>query len=212
MKGKEYVDRKKIEPDIAIHYFKGRSYKDEAKWDMSLNEYNKAIKLNPEDCDGYYERAWIFHRKKAYKKEVSDWSKVLEFDSKKYPPSHIYERRAEAYEKLKKYERAIADFSRVIELTDDWASPYLQRARVYDKAGEYEKAIADYSRVIKLTEDRGNILLDLRNLQRAAVYEKKGEYEKAIMDYKKAAELTKVEDVKKQINNSVEKLNKKLNR
>ena len=49
--------------------------------DKSVKAYNSCLKLDPEHAWAYYNRGYVYHRRKQYSEAREDYIKALEFDS-----------------------------------------------------------------------------------------------------------------------------------
>lgn len=174
------------------HYKKGISYGNRGQMEKAIEEYTKAIELNPEYAEAYY------HRGQAYQENpdqaISDLSRAIELKPDYW---EAYYRRGAAYLHRDEYDAAIADFSKVMELEYKGLPPlyvygvYDTRGFAYLRKGEYNSAISDFSKVIELAPKDSRAYL-----RRGIAYMRKGEYNSAISDLDKAVEL-QVESISK---------------
>jgi len=58
----------------------GNSYAKKEEYDEAIDEYNKAIEIDPELMDGYNNRGLAYHNKGQYDKALSDLNKALEIN------------------------------------------------------------------------------------------------------------------------------------
>lgn len=167
----------------AWDYFRkgNRAAFDENDDNKAIDNYNMAIKLNPEDAYAYLFRGYAYDNLKEYDKAIEDYSNAIKLN----PEDEVaYRFRGIIYKYLQKYDKAIEDFSKAIKLNSEYAAAYMSRGFAYSDLEEYDKAIEDYSKAIELNPEleeayyfRGNAYCDLK------------EYSKAIEDYSKAIEL-----------------------
>jgi tetratricopeptide (TPR) repeat protein len=150
-----------------------------------MQDYTKAIELDPKDSMAYYSRGSAYHRFGNYKQAVQDYTKVIEMNPK---DTSAYYRRGIAYAGLGNRKEAIQDYDKVIELDPKHAAVgYVWRGIVYYDLGNYKQAIRDYNKAIELARDKEIGAKAYNN--RGIAYEKKGNYKQAIGDYNKAIEL-----------------------
>jgi tetratricopeptide (TPR) repeat protein len=98
----------------AIYVNRGSAYKNLKQYDKAINDYNKAIELNPADADAYYDRGIIYYYLKQYNKAINDYSKAIEL---KPNFAYAYNNRGFTYLWLGKCEKAKSDFDKAIEIS-----------------------------------------------------------------------------------------------
>ena len=113
----------------------------------AIEDYTKAIALNPNFIDAYWNRAVTKHNLNNYKGAIEDYNRIIELNTK---DQHAYRYRADCKNTLKDYKGAIEDYSKVIELhPDDW-SAYYRRAYSKINIGDTSGACLDYTKTIEL--------------------------------------------------------------
>jgi len=195
---------------------KGNVYVELKDYEKALKEYNKAIKLFPNDPECLLYRGYMYlHNTKEYEKAIADFSQCIEIDSA-YRPA--YSRSGDAYLELENYDKALADFTKAIDLDKDNAERYDYRANCYVEMEDYTNALKDYDKAIDLSpenplyyNERGLFYLDQEKYDlalkdfasalkidptyawainnNAIIYGKQGKYELEIDEYTKAIEL-----------------------
>jgi serine/threonine protein kinase len=167
----------------AKDYF-NRGYKCGETKDYSgaIENYSKAIELNPQYASAYYNRGYAYYNKGNYDQAIKDYNKTIVLN-----PQHAnaYNNRGIAYKKKGNYDQAIKDYNKTIVLNPQYANAYNNRGIAYKKKGNYDQAIKDYNKAIEL-----NPLYALAYYNRGLAYYNKGNYDQAIMDYNKAIELS----------------------
>ncbi|MEE4261522.1 MAG: tetratricopeptide repeat protein [Desulfobacteraceae bacterium] len=91
----------------------GISHLNTGKPDRALEDFNRAIKIDPQRADGYLGRANTLNTMGRYEDALKDYERVLEIDSKL---ANAYINRGSAYSHLGEYEKAIADYEKGLEL------------------------------------------------------------------------------------------------
>ncbi|MCK4731057.1 MAG: tetratricopeptide repeat protein, partial [Methanophagales archaeon] len=151
------------------------------EWNEKVEDYNKAIVLNPYDAEAYFSRGLTYSHLEEYERAIEDYSKAIVLNPKY---AVAYYNRGLTYDILYQYERAIEDYSKAIELDPKYAVAYTNRGVVYDDLEQYKRAIEDYNKALEL--DPNDILA---YNGRGLTYSHLKEYERAIEDYSKAIEL-----------------------
>jgi len=161
------------------HLNTGNIYYNLKDYQKAIDEFDKAILLNPYDNISYNTRGFVYYYLKEYRRAIDDYDIAILLDP---DYSNTYIDRGIAYLKLKEYQRAIDDYNIAIQLDPDYAHAYNNRGVAYRKLKEYQKAIEDYDKAILVNPDfadayynRGNAYKDLKDYQSAIDY-----YDKAI--------------------------------
>ena len=160
---------------------RGNRADDEGRQQDAIDEYSKAIKLDPNYPVAYYNRGIAYDNLGQHEKAIKDYDKTIELDSNN---ADAYNNRGNVYDDLGQHEKAIKDYDKAIELNPNNADAYNNRGAVYDDLGQYEKAIKDYDKAIELDSNYADAYYNRGN-----VCGKLGQHEKAIKDYDKAIEL-----------------------
>jgi tetratricopeptide (TPR) repeat protein len=146
--------------------------------DKAIENYSRAIKLNPNYTDAYKNRGIAYREKGKYNRAITDFSTAIDL---KPDDAEIYKSRGGAYGNKGNYECAIADSNKAIDLDPNYAAAYSNRSAAYGLKGDYECAIADGSKAIDLDP---NCAAAYNN--RGVAYRLKGDYERAITEFSKA--------------------------
>ncbi len=182
---KEECAKKKLQKNIKYDFdaiFKlGLKFFSEGNFIFAANYFTKAIKLNPNTPNFYYNRAVCYLEQKKYKFALSDYNKVIKLN-----PSDVdaYNSRGICYFREKNYKLALEDFNKAIQLNNNYCKAYLNRGNWYYEQNNYESALKDYDKCI---------LLDPNNFEaynnRGIYYSKQKNYELALKDYNKSIKL-----------------------
>jgi tetratricopeptide (TPR) repeat protein len=178
---------------------------------LALNDYNKAITLNPDCVEAYYWRARLWYETENHHYAIEDYTKVLQL---KADYGAAYMGRGSAYYELLQAANAIADYNYLIEKQsyEKMHAVYYNRAIAHWLNNQYDRAIQDYNEAIRIKPDfqealagQYEIYIQMMQLQkaiekatelisleadeidhylkRARAYDKIGEYQKAIDDF-----------------------------
>lgn len=83
------------------------------KPEKALEDFNRAINMDPQKAAGYLGRANTLNIMERYAESIDDYDKALEINAKL---ANAYINRASAYSHLGEYEKAIADYEKGLEL------------------------------------------------------------------------------------------------
>ncbi|MFA5383053.1 MAG: tetratricopeptide repeat protein [Candidatus Micrarchaeia archaeon] len=94
------------------------------KYEEAIENYDKAIELNPKDAGVYNNRGVAKAILKRYIEAIKDFDKAIELN-----PNYasVYNNRGAAKAKLEKYKEAIKDFDKAIELDSTYESAHYNR-------------------------------------------------------------------------------------
>jgi tetratricopeptide (TPR) repeat protein len=78
----------------------------------AITDFNKAIELDPNDDDAYYNRGRSKHSLKDHSGAIEDYTKAIELS----PSSHSYNNRGDAKEELGNLDGACSDWKKAANL------------------------------------------------------------------------------------------------
>ena len=151
------------------------------RYTEAIENYSKAIELNPKLVEAYNNRGLAYADLVKYDEALKDYNKAIELDQNH---SNSYINRGNVYEKLERYFDAIEDYTKATELNPNDLKAYYNRGIVYQALEKYSDSIADYTKAIELNPK----LVEAYN-NRGLVYQVLERYSEAIADYSKAIEL-----------------------
>ncbi|RGN38192.1 tetratricopeptide repeat protein [Bacteroides oleiciplenus] len=139
----------------------------------AIEDYTKAIEINPNYVTAYYNRAIVKSSMGNKKGAIKDYTKVIELDSLK---SGAYYGRGNARAFLGDKKGGIADLTKVIELDPKDVDAYVNRGVMKCEIGDFEGEISDYRLAIKnhckpdanLYNNLGRALYDLERFKESA--------------------------------------------
>lgn len=115
-----------------------------------IADYDEAIKLEPSNADGYFNRGDAYDEMGEYGKAIGDYSKAIQLN-----PNYAdaYCNRGCAYGEIGDYDKAIADYNKAIELDPNNALAYYNRGLAYHEEGEVPEVVNDLEKCIGLSAD-----------------------------------------------------------
>ncbi len=161
---------------------KGYQYGLNKEYDDEIEAYTKAIALDPNNANTYYNRGTVYGRDKGqYDRAIEDYNKAIDLDPNL---AYAYINRGVAYADKGQYDRAIEDYNKAIALDPNHASAYLNRGNAYYHKGQYDRAIEDYTKAIAADPNNAKAYSN-----RGYTYALKGQPDRAIEDCNKAIAL-----------------------
>jgi tetratricopeptide (TPR) repeat protein len=177
---KTIADYKAIEVNLKdnIHNNRGLARHSSVKQDKTIADYDKAIKINPQNADAYASRGFAKYDLGKYKEAIIDYDQAIAINPH---DADTYFDRGFAKANLDKYVEAIIDYNQAIEINPKGADYYCFRGLAKSSLDKHEDAIADYNKAIEIDlkndyyyHNRGFSKLELTR------------YEEAIADYNRA--------------------------
>ena len=137
---------KRIDSNIILGHFQ-----------QALQNYDKAIELNPENPDVYGQRGHVHRKLGQYQNAIKDYDKHIELDPS-HPWPHHY--KGMTYRDIGQFEVAIQNWERYIELrlieSADWieseqsANAYTNIGLAYVELGQNQKAIEHFDKALTI--------------------------------------------------------------
>jgi len=160
-------------------------YENQEKFDLALEEYTKAIEIDPQYPLQYSNRARTYQKQQNYELALKDYTQGISLD-KENP--RWYEQRADCYIAKEDLTAALKDLDKAIDLAPNDPYYYINRADFYtDYKTEYELALKDYETALKHSKDPYESSRTLNN--RATIYENQEKFDLALEEYTKAIEI-----------------------
>jgi tetratricopeptide (TPR) repeat protein len=131
-------------------FAQGVIYLDERDNDKAIEEFSKAIALDPDENVAYVGRGYVYAQEKSRNiaKAVADLSKAIARGG--HWCAIAYSNRGAAFLEEKQYDKAIDDFNKTIELSPRNANAFLGRGLSLANKNQFSRAIEDVNRAIVL--------------------------------------------------------------
>lgn len=126
-------------------------------YDKALEDYDKAISLNPEDMEAFLGRGNVFVEQGDHAHAIESYSEAMRLE----PESSVAVlARASAFFDAGDYTRAIVDFDRVVSLQPTSAAAVFLRSAAYEKLGDYVRSAVDLDRAAELEPENAGFHKD----------------------------------------------------
>ncbi|MBZ0282965.1 MAG: tetratricopeptide repeat protein [Anaerolineae bacterium] len=166
----------------AEYYFEsGFRHYNNGNTDLAIEEFNRAILLNPEFVQAYYRRGNAYSMKKDSNRAIADWQEALRLTS---DSTHASLFRSNIYRLQKDFSSALAEADAAITSNPKDPEMYNNRGIARSDKGDNDGAMADYAEAIRLNPQFATAYNN-RGIARKA----KGDKDGAIADYTEAIRL-----------------------
>jgi tetratricopeptide (TPR) repeat protein len=149
------------------YYYRASAYRAKKLLDLSIEDSNESIKLDPTFVDAYGERGITLTAAGRLMDAIPDFTHVVEADPKS---AYAFYDRGLCYELLGLDDLALEDFSAAIALVPNDAFKWERRGTIYFRKGQLDLALADYEKSLTVDPQYAPALYG-----RGAVKMKKGD-------------------------------------
>jgi len=169
LRGNIYNIQSMLQKDIPIAEDKRR---------QSINDLDKAIRLNNNYASAFSNRGFVYLNAKLFGQAIKDFNRAIQLEPNE-AQNYVY--RAQCNRPTDK-NLAISDFNKAVELAPKNSYVYVARGNFYEQdLKDFSKALADYTRAIELERRENELALYYYN--RGGIYQKINDYGRAIDDY-----------------------------
>lgn len=131
---------------------RGIAHLDQGKYDLAIQEFDRAIANKPDDADAYNSRGNAYAAKRELDRAIQDYDSAITLRPNN---AFAYKNRGTTYASKDQFDRAIQDLDQAIKIKPDFAGAFNSRGFAYYLKGDYARAVQDYSQAIQLTPDGG---------------------------------------------------------
>lgn len=124
----------------------GASSLNRGKHEKALADFNRAIKLEPQEAGGYLGRGNTLNIMSRYREALADYDKAISLDP---DLANAYANRAIAYSHLKEYEKAIADYEKCLQLDPKIDNPPSIWKRLFSNVPNQDRGIRRHLEYLK---------------------------------------------------------------
>jgi LysM repeat protein len=135
-------------PTDAEGYFeKGNELGKQNKYQKAIEQFDRAIKLNPNRADYYASRGHAFYYMKLYTRAIEDYTQAIERNASF---ALAYSMRGLSRTRDGQFDKAIADYNKAISLGPKEADYYKGRGYTYFHLKQYGPMCDDYQKACSL--------------------------------------------------------------
>ena len=125
----------------------GKCYKESNDFNTALNYFSKAININPDNTEAYFERFSLNYDRKYWSEAKNDLLKLMSLDSS-YTNSFSFQL-AYCYSELNNTNEAFTIYNKILKTDSNNSSAYNNRGVIYQARGDYQLALNDYTNALK---------------------------------------------------------------
>ncbi|PSR08595.1 MAG: hypothetical protein C7N36_21725 [Bacteroidetes bacterium] len=130
-----------------IWFLQGYCYGEIRLYDQAIQALTKAIELQPDYADAYFNMGITYHEQENYEQAIQAYTKAIELQP---DDPAAYNNLGLTFRKQENYEQAIQALTKVIELQPNYADAYYYLGKANDELENYEQAIQAYTKAIEL--------------------------------------------------------------
>ncbi|WP_184550194.1 tetratricopeptide repeat protein [Mucilaginibacter sp. FT3.2] len=137
-----------------IYDGRGVSKRNLKQYRESINDFNTAIKLNPNSGNLYWHRGFTYQVNGDYQLAVDDYTAAMPFyQADKENLALLYENRSINETRSLQPQKAMDDISKAINLAPQSGDIYWTRGSIYSQIGEPGLAIDDFNKALQILKD-----------------------------------------------------------
>lgn len=133
--------------EAQVHTAKGQALAKSGETAGALDEFNRAVALDPYNAQALYGRALIYQGSNEHNFAIADFSAANGLNPQKAEPLLG---RATSYLAIGKVKEAAADLDEASEADPHNAQVWTARGQVYERLGDRAKAAASYNKAVAL--------------------------------------------------------------
>ena len=168
--------------DAVFYNNRGEVYLRDGKVDKAIDDFNTAVKLQPELAAAHNNRGIAYNKKGKIDKALNNYNTAIRLNPEF---AEVYNNLGNIYDDKGDFDKAIVNFNTAIKFKSDFVDAYVNRGVAYGKRDEFNKAINDFTTAIDLNPYHAGAYYNRGN-----AYLLKGDFDKAIEDYDTSIKLS----------------------
>ncbi|NJO65328.1 MAG: tetratricopeptide repeat protein [Richelia sp. RM2_1_2] len=170
-----------IAPRAAFYFNRSLLYYEQKKWELALDDYNKAIQINSNDAKIYNNRGVLYDKQEKWELALADYNKTIQINPNL---AQAYYNRGNIYSEQRKWKLALADYNKAIQINPNYANAYNNRGNLYYEQKKWELALSDFKKTIQINPNNASAYYN-----RGVLYYEQRKWELALSDFKKAIQI-----------------------
>jgi tetratricopeptide (TPR) repeat protein len=159
----------------------GLRYYDSSNYQEAIKEYDKAIELNPNHINAWYNKALSLGALQLHEEAIEAYNRVVAIEPNY---ANAWYNKGLASSSLKKYGEAIEAYDKAISIESNFANAWYNKGLAYDGLKKYREAIEAYDKSIEIDFNYWDVWFN----KGLALYSLK-KYDESIECYNRAIEI-----------------------
>jgi tetratricopeptide (TPR) repeat protein len=161
-----------------VFYFLGQAFAKEKNYEKAIENYEKAISINPNNIDFHNDLGTVFSISGNRKKAIETYENIISITPEK---AKSYFNLGIVYSEFSDFKNAIINIKKAISINPDEVDYYISLGEVFRMKENYAEAIKYYKKAISIDPNIADVYNNFGVICR---FQKN--YKKAIKNYKKA--------------------------
>lgn len=148
----DYNSAISLKPDGALFNSRAKLYFDLQKYDVALENYNKAISMDSTEGEYFINRGAVNALTNHMQAALEDFNKGLQLK-----PDHAngYKNRSLIFQSLGQWENAVSDITKYLSMHPEDADLWYERGRINNVMNKAAEALPDLDKAIQLNNKQG---------------------------------------------------------
>ena len=145
----------KTNPGARAYISRGDLYKQAKKYDLAIQSYTEAIKINIADQEAYTNRGNVYFELNNYEKALADYKKAHSIK-----PDYVtaIDNIGAIFGLQSKYDSALFYFNKALEVNPQYIASYRNRGLVNIELGRNEDAIKDFKKILEYDTNNPDVM------------------------------------------------------
>jgi tetratricopeptide (TPR) repeat protein len=161
------------------------------EYDQAIADFNRALDLNPNYANAWFNRGELRYAKGNYTEAIDDYNQALRLNPR---DAAAYNSRGHARYRIGQFREALDDYNQSVQFDSKNAAAFTNRGDAYMDQGQYERAATDYRTAIQLDSKYGRAYQSAAWLMATCPDERFRDTKKAIEAAEKALQLDGADD------------------
>jgi len=164
-----------LDAQRAKDYYKtGEDFEEAGRVEDALEQYSKAIDMEPDYIDAYLQRARLYKKQGKFEEAANDYERAITFDEKE---EELFYLAAQARFSLAQYDSAVSLIDKSLELEEKYLEAYQLKTDILIAQEDYIGALKSAQLALDLRKNEETLLA------RGLVYELQRKYQEAYVDF-----------------------------
>jgi len=179
---KEIDIRKKKYPNSSILFnILGAVFYAEEKFDKAIENYKKAIFINPNYAQAYNNLGTVLHKLNKINEAIKNYKKAMDL---KNNFAEAFNNLGNAMKELKKFDESLKYLTKAIQIKSDYAEAYNNLGSTHERLGNKKSALENYQKAVKIKPEYAEAYNNLGML-----FSDLARFDDALSSYNKAIDL-----------------------